>query len=154
MWQISYFSTCGHDRRVPLRSAILYTSKAKPLVGDATKGSQQTPQPDDSLLATEEANEARTSELRSAMDAAAAAGDVATYKQHQAEYTKALAARNPERIHQLNEQHLAALERAVALGVDGLRCVPAARLESATGRAVAWRTSRPVADEADRRATA
>lgn len=125
--------------------------------GGTGQGIHQQTQPecrDDALLGTQDAIEARIRELRAAMDAAAAAGDVATYKQHQAEYTKALSARSPEQIHLLNEQHLAAVERAAALGDHGLCYVPAAWLESDTGRAVAWRTSRPVADKADARRAA
>ncbi len=133
------------------RSAHVRPPKAKPLAGaNRAEGFHQSTQQgssDSASLGTEEANETRISHLRAAMDAAAAAGDVATYKQHQAEYIQALSARSPEQIHRLNEQHLAAVERAVALGDEGLRYVPAAWLESATGQAVAWRTSRPLSGE-------
>lgn len=148
------FSIRGQDRLVPSRSAILCTSKRKALAGDATKGFQQTPPTHNTSRGTTNAIEQRIAEIRVAMDAAAAAGDLATYKQHQAEYTRALSARSPEQIHRLDEQHLAAVERAAALGDHGLRYVPAAWLESDTGRAVAWRTSRPVAGEAESRRSA
>lgn len=93
------------------------------------------------------ANETRISQLRAAVDAAAAAGDLATYKQHQADHLKALSARSPEQVHRLDAQHLGAVERAAELGDHGPRDLPAARLEKDASRAVAWRTSRPVADE-------
>lgn len=114
----------------------------------------QTRCSNDASLGTNEANEALIRELRAAMDVSAASGDVAAYKQHQAEYIQALRDRSPEQIQRLNEQHLAAVERAAALGDHGLRFVPAAWLETDTGRSVAWRTSRPVADKADARRAA
>jgi hypothetical protein len=116
--------------------------------GDGTRswanGSCENRRFDDASLVT--ANETRISQLRSALNATAAAGDLAAYQQHQAEYIKALSARSPEQVHRLNAQHLAAVEFAAALGDHGLRYVPAAWLETDTGRAVAWRTSRPGAD--------
>ncbi len=140
------------------RSAHVRPPKAKPLAGairaEGFHQSTQQGSSDSASLGTEEANEAIIRELRTAMDAAAAAGDVATYKQHQAEYIQALSARSPEQIQRLNEQHLAAVERAAALGDHGLRYVPAAWLETESGRAVAWRTSRPLAGEADERRSA
>jgi len=142
--------SAAHSRSVHVRHP---KENALSQVGTGQGIHQQTPEfRNDASLGTEEANETRISHLRAAMDAAAAAGDVATYKRHQAEYIQALSARSPEQIHRLNEQHLAAVERAVALGDHGLRYVPAVWLETDTGRAVAWRTSRPVADEVDRRA--
>lgn len=132
--------------------------KAKPLAGairaEGFHQSTEQGSSDSASLGTEEANEARIRELRAGMDAAAAAGDVATYKQHQTEYIQALSAGSPEQIHRLNKQHLAAVERMVALGDNGQRYVPASWLESDTGRAVAWRTSRPLTDEADARRSA
>lgn len=109
---------------------------------------QQTPEfRNDASLGTQEASETRINQLLAAMDAAASAGDLQAYKARLYEYTDALRARSPELTQSLNEQHLAAVERAVALGDQGLRYVPAAWLESATGQAVAWRTSRPLSGE-------
>jgi len=78
--------------------------------------------------------------------------DVSSIPRYLIKKIKEMNARSPEQIQRLNQQHLAAVERAAALGDHGLRHVPAAWLETETGRAVAWRTSRPVADEVDRRA--
>ena len=147
--------TRRQDRAAHSRSVRVRHPKENALSQGGTGQGIHQQQPgcsNDALLGTETANEARISELRSAMDAAAAAGDVDAYKQRQAEYIQALRARSPEQIHRLKEQHLAAVERVTALGDQGLRYVPAAWLETETGRAVAWRTSRPVADEVDRRA--
>lgn len=156
MPQVISFSGAG--RAAHSRSVRVRHSKENALSQGGTGQGihQQTQQgcSNDALLGTEEANEACIRGLRTAMDAAAAAGDVATYKQHQGEYIQALSARSPEQIQRLNEQHLAAVERAAALGDHGLRYVPAAWLETDTGRAVAWRTSRPLAGEADERRSA
>jgi len=145
------FSIRGQDRLVPSRSAILCTSKRKALAGDATKGFHQTPPTHNTSRGTTNAIEQRIAEIRVAMDAAAAAGDLAIYKQHQAEYAKALSARSPEQIHRLNEQHLAAVERAVALGDYGFHFVPSAWLVPKAGRAAAWDEGRAVNAEVRRR---
>jgi hypothetical protein len=110
----------------------------------------QTEYGNDSSLGTKEASETRISQLRAAMSAAAAAGDLATYQQHQAEHLKALSDRSPEQVHRLDAQHLAVVERAAELGDQGLRYVSAAWLETDAGRAVAWRNSRPVANDLHR----
>lgn len=78
-----------------------------------------------SSLGAKSANEDHIAKLRTAMDAAAAVGDVAAYKKHHAEYAEALKARSAEQTHQLNERHLAAVERSVAMADYGLRQVPA-----------------------------
>ena len=121
--------------------------------GGTGQGIQEQSQRGDAecgLLGTDEANESRISELQVAMDAAIKAGDMATFKGLFAQWNFARAARSPEHLHRLDEKHRTAVELAVALGDHGLRLVPAAWLESETGRAMAWRTSRPVGAEAMR----
>lgn len=63
---------------------------------------------------TEKAIEARIRRARAAMDLAAKAGDVATYRRLYAEYSMVLQARSAEIVHGLDEQHLVAVERAIA----------------------------------------
>lgn len=98
----------------------MHPSITKPSAGtNQTEGFEQQSQQDSAHsapLGSEDANEVRIRELAALMDAAAAAGDLATYKQRQAEYTKALSTRRPEQVHRLNELHLIAVERAAALG--------------------------------------
>lgn len=76
-------------------------------------------------FATKSPSEIRIAELRLALDAAAATGDLAVYKVLLAEHAQALTARNPEQTHQLNQLHLAEVERTVAMADHGLRQVPA-----------------------------
>jgi hypothetical protein len=143
--------TRRQDRAASSRSVRLRHSKENALCqGGTGQGIQQT-QPK-CLNHASLATETRIRELGALMDAAAKAGDLDAYKVHQAERAEALKSRSPEQAQRLNELHLAAVERAALLGDHGLRFVPVEWLETETGRAVAWSTSRPIVDEADWRA--
>lgn len=105
-------------------------------------------------LGTDDAGEARICSLRAVLDAAAVDGDLVTYKQRLAEYQMALSARSPEQASRLDAQHLAAVERAVALSDHGQRLTPTTWLTTGGSRTVAWCSSLPGADQADARRAA
>ncbi len=95
--------------------------------GGTGQGIHQQTQPecsDDASLGTEEASEARISELRTAMDAAARSADLATFKILKAEWEAARALRSPVVLDRLNAEHLANTERIRLLNEHGYWLVP------------------------------
>lgn len=115
--QVICFSTRGQDRLALQRGAILCTSNGKPSSGVSwSEGSQQTArkqgETDFGALGTQQANETRISQMRTALDATPQPVELATYPQHQSECIKALRARSPE---QIDQKTLATLKARAAL---------------------------------------
>lgn len=123
----------AHSRSVRVRH-----QKEKPWSGASqTKGSKQSQQvePQSTLLATDQAIEARISELEAAKAAAAKSGDLATFKVLKADCDAALAMRLPATRARMEAERLAFVEHAKTLGDYGYYFVPADWLKSAEGQA-------------------
>lgn len=120
--------TRRQDRAAHSRSVRVRHQKAKPLAGaNRAEGFHQSTQPEcsnDASLATQEANEARIKELSAAMNAAAVAGDLATFKTLNAEWEAARALRSHAVLDRLNAEKLAEFERIQTLSQHGYWLIP------------------------------
>lgn len=95
--------------------------------GRTGQGTHQQTQPEcsnDASLGTQEANEARIKELSAAMNAAAAAGDLATFKTLNVEWEAARALRSHAVLDRLNAEKLAEFERIQTLNQHGYWLIP------------------------------
>lgn len=82
-------------------------------------------------------------ELKAAMDSAAAANDLDSYKHLHSTYLLAVRQRNQAQAHVLAQQHLGMVERSVQLADHGMREIPGSWLQVGTSGTHSWSTSQP-----------